>query len=202
MLTVRSKSIRAAAAAAVSLCLIANIAASGDELAWRPKQNKFDAEIGAWTISHLLREMAKETGWLVYVEPETEHTVSAKFAGVPPGEAMHLLFGDLNFALLPQTNAPSKLLIYRTSLQQATQLISSGKAKPKDLIPNELVVHMKPNSKETIEALAARLGGKIVGRSDELRTYRLSFQDEAAAQSAREALKADPSASGVESNFF
>lgn len=203
MLTVCHKLRRVAAC---FTCLLAMGGASlrADELVWRPKQNKFDAEIPAWTLTHLLRQMAEETGWMVYVEPETEHTVSARFKDVPPGEAMHLLFGDLNFALLPQTNATSKLLIYRTSLHQATQLILPSKpsAKPKDLIPNELVVHLKPNSKETIEALAARLGGKIVGRSDDLRTYRLAFADEAAAQSAREAFKADPSVGSVESNYF
>src|SRR6185295_15344753 len=123
----------------------------------------------------LLGKIASATGWRIYLEPGTKHTVSTKFSNLPPGEALRLLLGNLSFGLLPQTNAPPKLFVFRTSLQEATQLITpAGKknatpaAKP---IPNELIVTLKPGMK--IDELAKRLGAKVAGSVEGLNTHRL-----------------------------
>ena len=73
--------------------------------------------------------------------------VSAKFKERTVGEALHLFLGDLSFALVPQTNGPSKFFVFHTSMDDATLYIhpavdaSNHVAKP---IPDELVVRLKP----------------------------------------------------------
>src|SRR5439155_17809306 len=109
---------------------------------------------------------------------------------------------ELNFALLPQTNGPTKLFIYRDSVQEATQLIeprrSKGQTAAAKAIANELIVTLKPGSKESIDALAKRLGAKVVGQLDGLNAYRLRFENEAAAQNARAELDSDSDLASVE----
>jgi hypothetical protein len=122
------------------------------------------------------------------------------------GEALRHLLGNLSYALLPQTNAPSKLFVYQNSLQDATQRIlppemdksgaSSGKA-----IPNEIVLALKPGAKESIEDLAKRLGAKITGHIDGVNAYRLKFDDEAAAQAARAQLASDTDVAEIDGNY-
>src|SRR5207247_7093663 len=123
----------------------------------------------------------------------------------PQGDALGLLLGDLNFALVPQTNASPRLFVFHTSLQEATQLIrvpskssKSGSAKP---IPNELIVALKPGSKVSIDDVARLLGAKVTGRIDGLHAYRLQFENEAAAQAARDSLTANPDIAQVDFNF-
>jgi len=73
------------------------------------------------------------------------------------------MMGELNFALLPQTNGPAKLFVFQTSLQDATRLVEVGAdadERRKGLIPDELVVTLRAGAKETIDALARSLGAK------------------------------------------
>src|SRR6185436_11489672 len=107
--------------------------------------------------------------------PDTHRTVSVKFKDLSQGDALRSLLGDLNFALLPQTNANPRLFVFSTALQEATQLIrvpaktsASGAAKP---IPTELIVALKPGSKLRIDDLARLLGAKVIGRIDGLHAY-------------------------------
>jgi hypothetical protein len=141
----------------------------------------------------------------VYVEPNTHQSVSVKFKHLSVGEGLKRLLGDLNFALLPRTNGPARLFIFRNSLQEATQLVKDDPQTPlskrKGPIPNELIVTLRSGAKESIEALASRLGAKIRGRVDGLNTYRLQFSDEAATQAARDSLASDPDVAGTDSNF-
>src|SRR5260221_10616678 len=102
------------AAALPSLC-----AAEG--LEWRAKPERVDADIKDWELPKLLEKVATATGWKIFLEPGTQHNVSTKFSNLPPGEALHLLLGDLSFALLPQPNSVPKLFVFRTSLQEATE---------------------------------------------------------------------------------
>ncbi len=114
-----------------------------------------------------------------------------------------MLLGDLNFALVPETNTAPKLFVFRTALKNATQLIrpvkpgeSGAGAK---LIANELIVRLKPGAK--IDELARLLGAKVVGRIDGLNAYRLQFDDQAAADIAREQLATNPDVASVDSNY-
>ena len=188
----------------LSFCLLGNLQGLGaDTLLWRHDQARVDAEIGSWTLPQLLEKISSVTGWEVYLEPETSHAVSAKFKDLPPNEALRLLLGKLNYAVLPQSNSVPKLFVFRTTLQDATQRIRAPNSKLKekgDVVPNELVVTLKPGG--NIEDLARQLGAKIVGRNDELNTYRLRFEDAAATRSARDQLEGNNSVASVDSNYY
>jgi hypothetical protein len=173
---------------------------------WDLRGEKVDAQIERWPLAKVLEGIATSTGWQVYVEPDSRQIVSTRFRDLEPAEALRRLLGELNFALLPQTNAPSKLFVYRTTVHGATQLVPSAiKPKAKDAsakpIPNELILRLKPGAKQSIEELAKRLGAKVVGRIDELNAYRLQFEDEEAAQKARAQLDSDEDVSSVQDNF-
>ncbi|MBI3850803.1 MAG: S8 family serine peptidase [Verrucomicrobia bacterium] len=178
---------------------------AADSLTWRGKENRVDAEIQSWDLEKLLQKITTATGWQVYVEPGTTHTSSVTFKNLQQGDALRSLLGNLNFALLPQTNGSPRLFVFSTSLQEATQLVrvpakttASGSAKP---IPNELIVAMKPGSKMSIDDLARLLGAKVIGRIDGLHAYRLQFENEAAAQAARESLANNPDVAQVDYNY-
>ncbi len=180
-------------------------ARAADSLVWRSKENRVDADIQAWTLQKLLQNLSAATGWKVYIEPNVDHRVSTRFHDLPAAEALNRLLGNLSFALLPQTNGPARLLIYKSSLQGATLLIAppkgtqaAGKGKP---IPNELIVTLKPGDKGRIDELAKQLGAKVVGRADGLNSYRLQFTDEASASAARTALSDNEEVAGVDSNY-
>ena len=161
------------------------------------------AEISSWDLTKLLENIATTTGWQIFVEPETKHTVSTKFKNRAPGEALRLLLGDLSFALLPQSNAPSRLFVFRTSLQEATQRVhapeKTANAKAAKPIANELIVTLKPGMK--IDELARKLGAKVTGRAEGLNAYRLEFEDADAAAAAREQLKTNDDVASVDSNY-
>ena len=172
-------------------------------LNWNTNRNIVSADIKGGKLPTLLEEIAANTGWQVFVEPDLDHEVSAKFKSLKPGDALHLLLGDLNFALVPETNATPRLFVFRTSRSRATQLVSPLKiAKgvgPAKAIPNEIIVRLKPGAK--IEELAKMLGAKVIGRIDSMNAYRLQFDDEAAANAARDQLAGNPDVASIESNY-
>ncbi|PYM10071.1 MAG: hypothetical protein DME18_16980, partial [Verrucomicrobia bacterium] len=163
---------------------------AADSLVWREDQNQVEADIESWPLSKVLESISAATDWQIYVEPDTEYTVTTRFHNL----------------LLPQTNGPARLFIYRESVYNATQLIQVAKRpKPETPdgkpIPNELIVRLKPGAKESIDALAKRLGAKVVGRLDGFNAYRLQFDDAAAAQAARSELENNTDVESVENNF-
>ncbi len=176
---------------------------AADTLNWEASRNQVTADIKSGKLLPLLEQIASVTGWQVFIEPDTSRIVSAKFSNLPPGDALHLLLGDLNFALVPETNASPKLFVFRTVRENATQVVRPVKAArsgPRGkLIPNELIVRLKPGAK--IDELARALGAKVVGRIDSLNAYRLQFNDQAAADAARKELAANPDVSSVDSNY-
>src|SRR6058998_3648488 len=97
-------------------------AAAADTFTWRTNQNLVSADIQYRPLGRLLEQITAATGWKVFVEPGTTHDVSAKFKDLPPGEALRLLLGDLNFALVPETNASPRLFVFRTAQRNATEL--------------------------------------------------------------------------------
>lgn len=175
-------------------------ALAADTLQWQT--NRVSADLKGADLFQTLERIALATGWHIYVEPETARKVSVKFENLPPGEALHLLLGDLNFALVPVTNASPKLFVFRTSMKNATQLVrpkvaaDAGKAR---IIPNELIVRLKPGAK--IDELAKLLGAKVVGRIDSMNAYRLQFEDQAGADAARAQLASNPDVLSVDSNY-
>jgi hypothetical protein len=181
----------------------ASSAFAAEALNWNTNRNRVSADIKSEPLLNLLEQIAGATGWRVLVEPDTLHTVSTKFKELTPGDALHLLLGDVNFALVPGTNSSSRLFVFRTSRERATQVVhplkrSDSNAEPKP-IPNELIVRLKPGMK--IDELAKLLGAKVIGRVDSLNAYRLQFDDQAATTSAREQLASNPDVASVESNY-
>jgi hypothetical protein len=184
----------------LALALASTPALAAGSLQWQT--NRVSADIKSGDIYQLLEQIAASTGWHIYVEPDLSHKVSAKFKNLPPGEALHLLLGDVNFALVPATNASPKLFVFRTTMRNATRLVrpavpaDEGKAK---VIANELIVRLKKGEK--IDELAKLLGAKVVGRIDSLNAYRLQFDDAADADAARAQLASNPDVTSVDSNF-
>lgn len=177
---------------------------ANDTLSWSPGSHAISADVKSTTVVAILEKVSAATGWQVFVEPEVApRSVSAKFKDVPPGDALRLLLGDLNFALVPDTNATSRLFVFQTSRKNATQLVRAAKETDPDKearpIPNELIVRLKPGAK--IDDLARALGAKVIGRIDSLNAYRLQFEDAAAADAARTQLASNSEVESVDSNY-
>lgn len=188
------------------LLLASSLVAATNSLDWRHNENRVDADISTWTLDQLLEQISAASGWEVLVEPGAEHEVSVKFKGLTIERALPRLLGKLNYALLPQTNAPPRFCVYQTSVGKATRVvrhtIKAADDDSSDAIPNELVITLDPSSSLTIEQLAEMLGAKIVGRVDGLRTYLLRFEDADAANAAREKLAQNPDVAQVDSNYM
>jgi hypothetical protein len=176
-------------------------------LRWHPKERRVDADLRGWTLQRTLERIAAASGWEVLVEPGIEFRVAARFDGRPVREALAALFSDLNFAVLPARTAsgPTRLLVFRSTTSEATQVVKpvaeEASAAEAKVLAKELVVRLKKGSKADIEALARKLGAKVVGSIPGQDAYRLVFEDEAAASAARSALDGNEDVASVESNY-
>src|SRR5437762_5688500 len=72
---------------------------AADSLVWRAEKNQVDAEIESWPLSEVLESISSATGWQIYLEPDTEYTVTTRFHNLKPADALRRLLGELNFAL-------------------------------------------------------------------------------------------------------
>jgi hypothetical protein len=186
------------------LFFLALPALAADTLAWDTKHDRVTADIKSTPLFDVLDHIAGVTGWTVFVEPDTARRVSVKFKDLPPGEALHLMLGELNYVLIPGTNVHSGLYVFRTTRQNATQIIRAAKpaaqasAKPK-IMPNELILRLKPGAK--IDDIARLLGAKVIGRIDSLNAYRLQFNDQDSTDAARQQLASNADVASVENNI-
>lgn len=188
----------------VLLTFTSAVAARGAEsFSWNKQTDRVTADVRSWQLDTLLEKVTADTGWQVFLEPNTKHEVSAKFSNLPPGQALRLLLGELNFALVPETNGSPKLFVFRTVMSSATQLVQKPEPKTAERaakkIPNELIVTLKPGAK--IDDIARALGAKVVGRIPELNAYRLQFDDETATDGARTALANNSEVAAVDANY-
>lgn len=190
----------------LGLCLTwaTTFAATTNTLTWDKTRDRVTADVRDWELIGLLEEIASQTGWHVFVEPDDNFRSSVKFQELPSGEALRRLLGDMNFVLMPRTNAAQRLYVFRTALKNATQQVRGGEiakeaAKAKR-VPNELIVRLKPGT--DIDQLARMFGATITGRLPELNTYRLEFPDEAAAENARKLLADTTGVASVEYNYY
>lgn len=185
--------------AAVLLFSIAFSFAAGaqtNSLVWHKADGSVDASVHHETLLPLLKSIASQTGWRVYVEPGTTLDASTKFKNLPVGDALKMLLGDLNFALVPKVNAPSQLYVFRTTMQNATHLVAAKTAKH---VPNQLMIRVKPGT--DIDALAKSLGAKVVGRMDKYGTYLLQFDGADATDAALSQLQMDSNVQAVDYNY-
>jgi hypothetical protein len=172
-------------------------AANTNSLIWHKATDHVDADIRSEALWPLLDQIAVAADWKIFVEPGTEHNASVKFKDLPSGDALKMLLGDLNFALVPQTNSQSQLYVFRTTMQNATKRVSVP--KPAKRIAKELLLKVKPGT--DIDALAKLLGAKIVGRLDKLGLYRLQFGDATATDAALTQLQNDSDVAQVDYNY-
>jgi len=127
-------------------------AANTNSLVWHKATDHVDADIRGEALWPLLEQIAAGAEWKIFVEPGAEHQASAKFKNLPSGDALKMLLGDLNFALVPQTNAPARLYVFRTSMQNATRQVLTAKSARHTA--NELVLRVKPGT--DMDALASQ----------------------------------------------
>ena len=184
------------------LCFTGPAARGADRLNWDKKKDRVEAEIDTWPVPKVLQQITAATGWKIFMDPAIKEVVRTKFKNKSPGDALQRLLGDLNYALLPQTNGTSKLLVFRSSQGDATQPVPPPEVvaqKPANHIANELIVTLKPGQK--IEDIARQLGAKVIGRADGLNAYRLKFDDADAAKLGRDSLLANAAVEGVDYNY-
>lgn len=171
-----------------------------DSLTWRKDKGTVDADISTWDLVRTLENIADATGWRILIEPGTALKVSTKFKDRSPDKALDLLLGDLGRVLLPPTNSGGsrQLLVFRTSEKNATRVIRppSKSGKP---IPNELIVTMKEG--KSLDDLAKKLGAKILIRSSDGKSGRLQFENEEAANAARDSLRDNDDVGSADPNF-
>jgi hypothetical protein len=172
-------------------------AADTNSIVWHTATGKVSAEIHGEPLWPLLEDIAHQTGWHIFVEPDTERSTSATFKDLSSGDALKMLFGDLNFTLVPQSNAPAHLYVFRTVMRNATKPVSVAKSSKR--IANELIVKVKPGT--DIDALAKLLGAKVVGRLDKPGLYRLQFADAAATDAALAQLQTNSDVAQVDYNY-
>ncbi len=176
------------------------LAAEPDSIVWHRSADRVDADVHSLSLSNLLEQITVQTGWQVYVEPGTARIASTKFKNLPTGEALRMLFGDLNFALVLQTNAGPHLYVFTTRMENATQRVRASKRTVPKHVPNELLVKLKPGVNP--DAFARMYGAKIVGRMDKLGIYRLQFADAASADAALGGLQNSTDVSDVDYNYY
>ena len=174
-------------------------------LRWNPEVSRLTASVRRVALSRVLGRLAKTTGWRILVEPGTQRAVDVAFTNLPPAVALPRIMGEFSFSFANTEKGERELRIYRSSVDAATRAIDpiddeEFQARPGP-IPNEWIVRLKPGSKLTPEELAKRLKARLVGRMDDLRTFRLRFGSTDDASSARGTLLADPDVAGLENNI-
>jgi thermitase len=174
--------------------------AASSSLVWQTTNDCVSADIHGEALWPLLEDIAHQTGWHIFVEPDTARKVDVKFSNLPSGEALKKLLGNLNFAFVPQTNEASQLYVFLTRRENATRRVNAFKTAPAKHTANELMVKVKPGT--DIDALAKSLGAKVVGRNDKLGIYKLKFDDAAATDAALAQLKTNAGVEAVDYNYI
>lgn len=173
-------------------------------LAWNKSTDRVSADVRDWELPSLLESIARQTGWQIFVEPNPSFKSSVGFQDLPSRQALRLLLGDLNFALVPQTNARERLYVFHTALRNATREINAdaltNTVAAAKRVPNELIVRVKPGA--NIDQLARLCGAKVTGRLPALDAYRLEFADEAAAEAAKKLLTDTTDVASVDYNYY
>jgi hypothetical protein len=179
------------------LCLgLTARAANTNTLVWSTANDRVSADIHEEALWPLLKDIAHQTGWHIFVEPGSDRLTDVKFRNLPTGDALKKLLGDLNFALVPETNGPDLLYVFTTTMQAATRAVAVAAAKKKlGHVPNQLVVKLKPGA--DIDAIAKKLGAKVIKRDDKNHLYLLEFPDAATTDAALAELQGDSDVESV-----
>ncbi|MGA2248615.1 MAG: S8 family serine peptidase [Verrucomicrobiota bacterium] len=173
-------------------------AADTNVLVWQADRDQISADIRGEALWPLLEDIARQTGWHIFVEPGASANASVKFRNLPAGEALQKLLGNLNYAFIPQTNGPQELYVFKTTIQNATRRVAAAKSALRKHVPNELLVKLKHGV--DIDAIAKAVGAKVIARNDKLGLYRLQFVDADATDAALGQLKSNSGVAAVEYN--
>ena len=186
----------------LAVCLgVPTRAAETNSLVWRAERDRVSADLHGEPLWPLLEDIARQTGWHIFVEPGANHSASVTFRDMPSGEALAKLLGNLNYAMVPQTNGPQQLYVFKTTMYNATQrVIASPKLAPMRHVANQLLVRLKPGA--DIDVLAKSRGAKVVARNDKAGIYLLEFGDASATDTALAGLKTDPNVASVDYNYI
>jgi hypothetical protein len=168
-------------------------------LRWNLAERRVDADFQDWPLSYTLQKIASATGWSVLVEPNLDMRIGARFEARPEREALTTILSDLNFALIPRPNAPSRLLVFRSVLSQATVPVELS-AKATHELEHEIIVRLQPGATNILD-LASQLGGRVAGSVGALNAHRLVFDSAEAAEAARRKLAELEGVSASESNY-
>jgi hypothetical protein len=175
-------------------------AADTNSLVWQKATDRVSADIHGEALWPLLEDIAHQTGWHIFVEPSASRSATTKFKDLPPDDALRMLLGTLNFALMPQTNGPDFLYVFTTRMENATRAVVAATNAPPRRVANELLVKVKPGT--DIEALARALGANITGRNDKLGIYRLQFDNADSTSAALATLKGNSNVAAVDYNYI
>lgn len=152
---------------------------------WGRKQGLVDARIVRQPLAKVLPELARATGWRVFVEPGVEGRVTSSFKGLTPNEALDRILHGFNHAVVGGTNGSRRLLVFDSNPSGATTPVEASD----DLrVENELVAILKPGSGLSATELARKTGGEVAGTLDAIGAARLRYADADAADAARRAL--------------
>lgn len=193
---------------ALAVCFRILALGADGQLHWNRVEGTVSADVRGWDLERLLTNVAAQTGWEVFMDPGAELNVSVKFGPMPYPDGLQRLLGRLNYALVGQTNGPTRLYVFRTSMAQATRQLTAAAPKTgvapdagpsTNRVPRELVVRLKPGV--SIDDLARRLGARVTGRLDEFGVYRLRFDSEDALERARDLLTGNTDVESVEYNY-
>lgn len=180
---------------------MAGRAAETNSLVWQADRDQVSADLHGEPLWPLLEDIAHQTGWHIFVEPGASHSASVKFRNLRGGEALTKLLGNLNYAMVPQTNGPQQLYVFKTAMYNATQRVTAPpKVAPMKHVANQLLVKLKPGA--DIDAIAKAHGAKIVSRNDKLGIYLLDFSDASATDTALAGLKTDSGVASVDYNYI
>jgi hypothetical protein len=180
---------------------VAARAVETNSLVWQPERNRVSAEFHGEALWPLLEEIAHQTGWHIFVEPGASHNTSVKFGDLPAGEALSKLLGNLNYAMVPRTNSPQELYVFKTSMHNATQRVAvPAKVAPMKHVAHQLLVRLKPGA--DIDSIAKAHGAKVVSRNDKLGIYLLEFSDASATDTSLAGLKTDSQVASVDYNYL
>lgn len=190
-------------------CLLAwaacSLRAAPLEIQYDRESRQLSVQATGQPLLEVLGQLAARTGWHIFVEPDSNPQIHTTFKNVGVGQAIDLLVGKMNYALVPQSDGPAKLFVFRTSRDQATLEVPPAHQRPPATVTirrvgNELIVTVEPGT--DIEALAKRLGAKVTGQIPGTDTYRLAFENETAAKTARTQLADEPGVKGVDYNYL
>lgn len=163
---------------------------------WHAATDRYDVAVQGWPVTKVLARLAAQTGWKILIEPGVKTDVRANFTGLPARDALPRLLGGLNFSLTTGTNGATVMRVFRSTASSADSEIEADRGE--GVIGDELIVRLKKGGALDAAALAKLTGGRVIGTNGT--AFRLKFDSDDAASSAKTALASESDVSGVENN--